>query len=138
VTLYLDSSALLRLVLREAGFLPEIRSADALVSSELLAVECPRTIDRLRLQGALSLEEAVARRNAIAEWLEAVDLVLLQRPVLSRAADPLPTPLGTLDAIHLATALLWREQTGLDPVVATHDAALALAARAFGLETLGA
>jgi predicted nucleic acid-binding protein len=138
VTLYLDSSALLRFVLREAGFLPEIRSADALVSSELLAVECPRTIDRLRLQGALSLEEAVARRNAIAEWLEAVDLVLLQRPVLSRAGDPLPTPLGTLDAIHLATALLWREQTGLDPVVATHDAALALAARAFGLETLGA
>ncbi len=138
MTLYLDSSALLRFVLREAGFLPEIRSADALVSSELLAVECPRTIDRLRLQGALSLEEAVARRNAIAEWLEAVDLVLLQRPVLSRAGDPLPTPLGTLDAIHLATALLWREQTGLDPVVATHDAALALAARAFGLETLGA
>lgn len=138
MTLYLDSSALLRLVLREAGSLEEIRSADALVSSELLAVECPRTIDRLRLQGALSLEEAVAMRNATAEWLEAVDLVLLQRPVLSRAADPLPTPLGTLDAIHLATALLWREQTGLDPVVATHDAALALAARAFGLETLGA
>ncbi len=138
MTLYLDSSALLRLVLREAGSLEEIRSADALVSSELLAVECPRTIDRLRLQGALSLEEAVAMRNATAEWIEAVDLVLLQRPVLSRAADPLPTPLGTLDAIHLATALLWREQTGLDPVVATHDAALALAARAFGLETLGA
>ena len=138
MTLYLDSSALLRLVLREAGSLEEIRSADVLVSSELLAVECPRTIDRLRLQGALSLEEAVATRNAIAEWLEAVDLVLLQRPVLSRAADPLPTPLGTLDAIHLATALLWREQAGLDPVVATHDAALARAARAFGLETLGA
>jgi predicted nucleic acid-binding protein len=138
VTLYLDSSALLRLVLREADSLEEIRSADVLVSSELLAVECPRTIDRLRLQGALSLEEAVATRSAIAEWLEAVDLVLLQRPVLSRAGDPLPTPLGTLDAIHLATALLWREQTGLDPVVATHDAALALAARAFGLETLGA
>jgi predicted nucleic acid-binding protein len=138
VTLYLDSSALLPLVLREADSLEEIRSADVLVSSELLAVECPRTIDRLRLQGALSLEEAVATRSAIAEWLEAVDLVLLQRPVLSRAGDPLPTPLGTLDAIHLATALLWREQTGLDPVVATHDAALALAARAFGLETLGA
>ena len=138
MTLYLDSSALLRLVLREADSLEEIRSADVLVSSELLAVECPRTIDRLRLQGALSLEEAVATRSAIAEWLEAVDLVLLQRPVLSRAGDPLPTPLGTLDAIHLATALLWREQTGLDPVVATHDAALALAARAFGLETLGA
>jgi predicted nucleic acid-binding protein len=138
VKLYLDSSALLRLVLREAGALDEIRSAQALVSSELLAVECPRTIDRLRLQGALSLEEASVRRTAVAEWLEAVDLVLLQRSVLARASDPFPTPIGTLDAIHLATALLWREQMGQDLVVATHDGGLALAARAFGLETLGA
>lgn len=135
---YLDSSALLRLVLREPGALDELRSAETLVSSELLAVECPRTIDRLRLQDVLSLEEAVARRGAVDEWLEVVDLVLLQRSVLSRASEPLPTPLGTLDALHLATALLWREQTGQDLVMATHDGGLALAARAFGLETLGA
>ena len=135
---YLDSSALLRLVLREPGALEQLQTAEALVSSELLAVECPRTIDRLRLQGALSLEEAVARRDAVAEWLEAVDLVLVQRSVLSRACVPLPTPLGTLDALHLATALLCREQTGKSLVVATHDGGLALAARAFGFETLGA
>jgi predicted nucleic acid-binding protein len=138
VIAYLDSSALLRLVLREPGALDELRSAESLVSSELLAVECPRTIDRLRLQDVLSLEEAVARRGAVDEWLEAVDLVLLQRSVLWRASEPLPTPLGTLDALHLATALLWREQTGQDLVMATHDGGLALAARAFGLETLGA
>ena len=135
---YLDSSALLRLVLREPGALEELPSAETLVSSELLAVECLRTLDRLRLQGALSLEETVARRDAVVDWLEAVDLVLLQRSVLSRASEPLPTPLGTLDALHLATALLWREQTGKDLVMATHDEGLALAARAFGLETLGA
>ena len=135
--IYLDSSALLRLVLREAGALEQVRSAEALVSSELLAVECPRTVDRLRLQGALSLEEAVVRRDAVAEWLEAVDLVLLQRSVLSRASEPLPVPLGTLDALHLATALLWREQTGKDLVMATHDGGLAFGARSFGIETLG-
>jgi predicted nucleic acid-binding protein len=138
VIAYLDSSALLRLVLREPGALDELRTADTLVSSELIAVECPRTIDRLRLQGTLSLEEAVARRDAVAGWLEAVDLVLLQRSVLARASEPLPTPLGTLDALHLATALLWREQTGKDLVMATHDGGLALGARAFGLATLGA
>ena len=135
---YLDSSALLRLVLREQGALEELPSAETLVSSELLAVECLRALDRLRLQGALSLEEALARRDAVVDWLEAVDLVLLQRSVLSRASEPFPTPLGTLDALHLATALLWREQWGKDLVIATHDEGLALAARAFGLETLGA
>lgn len=135
---YLDSSALLRLILREPGGLEQLRSAEALVSSELVAAECPRTIDRLRLQGSLSLDQAVARRDAVGEWLEAVDLVLLQRSVLSRASEPFPVPLGTLDALHLATALLWREQTGKDLVMATHDGELALAARAFGIETLGA
>jgi predicted nucleic acid-binding protein len=137
VILYLDSSALLRIVLREAGALEEVRKAEALVSSELLAVECPRTLDRLRLQGALSLEEAVVRREAVTEWLEAVDLVLLQRSVLSRASEPLPVPLGTLDALHLATALLWQEQQAKSLVMATHDGNLALAARSFGIETLG-
>jgi predicted nucleic acid-binding protein len=137
VTAYLDTSALLRLVLREPGALEELRSSDALVSSELIAVESSRTIDRLRLQGSLTTAEAADRVKALGEWLEAIDLVLLRPPVLSRASDPLPVPLGTLDTIHLATALIWRERIGALPVVATHDAALALAARSFGFDILG-
>ena len=134
---YLDTSALLRLVLGEPGALTGLLRAEALVSSELLAVESLRTIDRLRLQGALSAEEASSRRATVNEWLEAVDLVLLQRPVLARASEPLPTPLGTLDALHLATALVWRERTQQPLVVATHDRDLALAARSYGFEVLG-
>lgn len=134
---YLDTSALLRLVLREAGALEELRSYDRLVSSELIAVESCRTIDRLRLQGSLSTEEAASRVLVVAEWLDAIDLVLLRPPVLSRASEPLPTPLGTLDALHLATALIWRDRMRDPLVVATHDAALALAARAFGFEVRG-
>jgi hypothetical protein len=63
--------------------------------------------------------------------------MLLRPPVLSRAGEPLPTPLGTLDAIHLASALTWRERMGALPMMATHDAALGLAARAFGFEVRG-
>jgi predicted nucleic acid-binding protein len=138
VIVYLDTSALLRLVLRESGALEQLRDAEALVSSELLVVESLRTIDRLRLQGTVSVEDATRRRAIVEEWLDAVDLVLLQPPILSRASDPLPVPLGTLDALHLATALVWRERMGRPVVMATHDASLALAARAFGLEVLGA
>ena len=134
---YLDTSALLRLVLREPGALEEIRSCEGLVSSELLAVESMRTLDRLRLQGALSIDEVAVRQRAVAEWLEAVDLVLLRRSVLVRASEPLPTPLGTLDALHLATALVWRERTQQALVLATHDRDLAVAGRSFGIETLG-
>lgn len=134
---YIDTSALLRLVLREAGSLDELRSCESLVSSELVAVESFRTIDRLRLQGSLSTEEAAARLVVVTEWLEAIHLVLLRAPVLGRAGDPLPTPLGTLDAVHLATALVWRDRMRQPLVVATHDAALALAARSFGLDVIG-
>jgi predicted nucleic acid-binding protein len=137
VNLYLDSSALLRLVLAEAGALQEVRKADLLVSSELLGVESRRTIDRLRHQGALSSDEAVARLEILDDWLEAVDLVLLRAPILNRAAEPLPMPLGTLDALHLATALVWRDRMAGPLTVATHDTALALAARAFGFGVLG-
>lgn len=134
---YLDTSALLRLVLREPGALEELRSCDALVASELIAVESLRTIDRLRLQGALSTEDAAARREATMEWLEAVDLVLLQRPILARASEPLPTALGTLDALHLSTALVWQDRMGQKLVMATHDRDLALAARSFGFDVRG-
>ena len=134
---YVDTSALLRLVLREAGALDELRSYDSLVSSEVIAVESCRTIDRLRLQGSLSTDEAASRLLVVTEGLEAIDLVLLRPSVLSRASEPLPTPLGTLDALHLATALIWRDRMRDPLVVATHDAALALASRAFGFEVLG-
>ncbi|MGD8895678.1 MAG: type II toxin-antitoxin system VapC family toxin [Acidobacteriota bacterium] len=135
---YVDTSVLLRLVLREPGGLEELRSLEGLVSSELLAVESLRTIDRLRLQGALSMDETAASRAAVDDWLEAVDLVLLQRPILARASDPFPTPLGTLDALHLATVLVWRDRMKQALVLATHDGGLALAARAFGIEVVGA
>jgi predicted nucleic acid-binding protein len=137
VIAYIDTSALLRIVLREPGALDDLRSCEALVSSELTAVESARTIDRLRLHGALTADEAATRLRSINEWMEAIDLVLLQPPVLSRAAEPMPMPLGTLDALHLATALIWRDRMGALAAVATHHAALGGAARAFGFDVLG-
>jgi predicted nucleic acid-binding protein len=137
VIAYLDTSALLRIVLREAGALEDLQSYDALVSSELIVVESARTIDRLRTQGSLTADEAADRNRAVRDWLEATDLVLLRPAVLSRASDPMPVAIGTLDAIHLATALIWRERVGALPQMATHDSTLGTAARIFGFEVRG-
>lgn len=49
----------------------------------------------------------------------------------------MPTSLVTLDAIHLATALLWRERMGPLTTIATHDSALVIAARTFGFDVRG-
>lgn len=134
---YVDSSVVLRLVLGQPGRLAEWKDIDTGVASGLLEVECLRTIDRLQLLGELSVEAAAARREAIFRVLDALELVELTAAVLHRAAQPMPAPLGTLDAIHLATVEMWREGRQRELVVATHDRALALAARASGFRVLG-
>jgi predicted nucleic acid-binding protein len=128
---------LLRVVLGQRDALPQWRSIDRGVASALVEVECLRTLDRLRLAEGLKDDEIALRREAVYRLLEAIEVVELTRPVLSRATQPLPTALGTLDAIHLATALLWRERTETRLVMATHDAALGTAARASGLTVVG-
>ena len=57
--------------------------------------------------------------------------------VLEFAGRALPVSLRTLDAIHLASAVLWRDAEDPDLVMATHDRSLGSAARAFGLEVIG-
>jgi hypothetical protein len=137
VIAYLDSSVLLRKVLGQPGSLREWAAIRTGVASALAETECLRTLDRLRLRAGLSDAELARRREAVFRLLESIQLVEVTGPVLARAAQPLPTELGTLDAIHLATATLWREHTRGDLVMATHDAALATAARACGLMVVG-
>lgn len=134
---YLDSSTILRIVLGQANALKEWRSIMQGVASALVEVECLRTLDRLRLAEGLKDAEIAARRETVFRLLEAIEVVELTRPILSRAAQPLPTALGTLDAIHLSTALLWKERTRADLVMATHDEGLATASRASGLRVVG-
>jgi len=47
----------------------------------------------------------------------------------------MPTELGTLDAIHLATAVPWKDMSRVDLVLATRDDALGQARP--GARTLG-
>ncbi len=134
---YLDSSVLLRVVLRQRNALKEWRAIEQGIASALVEVECLRTLDRLRMAEGLQDDDIAVRREAVFRLLEAMEVIEPTRPVLARAAQPLPTALGTLDAIHLATALLWQERTGTDLTVATHDIALGTAARASGLRVVG-
>ena len=134
---YVDSSVLLRKVLRQSGSLEEWTVIQTGVASALVETECLRTLDRLRLRANLSDRDLSRRRAAVFRLLESMELVEVTAPVLARAAQPLPTELGTLDAIHLATALLWSERIGAGLVMATHDVALGTAARACGLRVVG-
>jgi len=134
---YIDASVLLRVALRQSDALPEWRQIEQGVSSALIMTESLRTLDRLRLRAKLSDEQVASRRSTILQLIASLELVELDTIVLDRAAQPMPTELGTLDAIHLATALLWKEVSGPELTMATHDAALGLAARAHGFRVVG-
>jgi predicted nucleic acid-binding protein len=134
---YVDASVLLRMTLGQPNALPEWPTVERGVASALVRAESLRTLDRLRLSARLSDAEIASRRGAVLALIDTFDIVQIDATVLDRASQPMPTELGTLDAIHLATALLWREMTEADLVMATHDGALALAARAHGLAVVG-
>jgi predicted nucleic acid-binding protein len=137
VIAYVDASVVLRLVLRQPNALTEWPRVERGVGSALVRTESLRTLDRARLRANLADADVAERRAAILELVATLDIVELDSVVLDRAAQPMPTALGTLDAIHLATALLWREVNGAELVMATHDGALALGARAHGLSVIG-
>jgi predicted nucleic acid-binding protein len=100
--IYLDTSALLKLIFHEAGsdaLVEYLPPGATHVSSTLLLVEARRGIAR-RAPGRLpELDVMLAR----------IKLVGISDAVIE-AAGRLPDPmLRSLDAIHLATALLIRE-----------------------------
>ncbi len=134
---YLDSSVILRLVLGQPGRLKEWEEVEVAVTSHLTETECLRTLDRFRLVARISDAGLASRRSLTYRLIRGMERVEVTSEILSRASNPLPTVLGTLDAIHLATAEAWREWTASDLVFATHDAALGRAARACGVSVIG-
>ena len=133
---YVDSSVVLRIVLGQPNPLPEWSGVQRAISSELLRVECLRTIDRLRIRAGLDDRTVAERRAALLETVGAIDLVALDAGVLGRAAEPFPTLVRTLDALHLAAAIAVREEIP-DVVFLTHDVTLGLAAAAMGFDVRG-
>lgn len=134
---YLDSSVLLRWLLDEPGQLDPATVTQPMTSA-LAEVEIFRTFDRLRMRNSFT-PAALADLHASAhDLLVRILIVHVSSPILARAAQPFPTPLRTLDALHLSTALLWREQRGGGAIqFATHDQELGLAARASGFAVTG-
>ncbi len=134
---YVDSSVLLRLVFGERSSLGEWSRMQRCVTSALTSVECRRALDRRRFVDAVDATELTLRRTALFKVIERCEVVDPGSEVLLRVSEPFHAPLGTLDAIHLATALLVRGRTEPPLRMATHDVALGLAARSHGLVVVG-
>jgi predicted nucleic acid-binding protein len=136
LNVYLDSSVVVRIVFGEPDPLAIWSRIERPVSSQMLGVECLRTLDRFRLRAHLDGRAFGERRRAMLDLIAAIEIVPLEGSILERAGDPFPTSLGTLDAIHLASALAVRDELP-EMVFATHDDELGLAASSMGFDVEG-
>lgn len=101
---YLDSSVLLRILLGQPGRLREWARIETGVASRLVEVECLRVLDRLRLSGAVDDARLADQREALYRLTGSVELVEVTPAVLAAASRPMPTVIGTMDAIHLVVS----------------------------------
>lgn len=134
---YVDSSVILRIIFGEDNPLKFTKDLLYIVSSDVLKVECFRTIDRLRHHLRLSDKEIAERLELFHTAIRSIRFVRLDSEILERASQPFPTVIRTLDALHLSTAILWKHQEGEPITFLTHDQQLGQAAKAMGFEVLG-
>jgi predicted nucleic acid-binding protein len=137
VIAYIDTSVLLRVLLQQPGILKEWDQLEIGLASVLLRVEALRGLDFLWHRRELDAAELFDKRQRLAEFWERLDLKEITPPILDIAAQPFPTPIRTLDAIHLATAIVSRRRAERPLVFATHDTQLARAARAMHFDVIG-
>ena len=138
MTVYLDTSTVIRALVGPGAVLRGWGQWDDAYASELMGVEARRVLDRLRLERALDDEGLATAHEALGAIERAIGSIRLTRSILLRASQPMPTAVKTVDAIHLASALLFEEQRGAGIVFGTHDRRQAVAARALGLAVVGA
>lgn len=127
--IYLDSSVALAHLLAEDRFPPEDLWQRQLVSSRLLEYEVWNRINARRLDRS--------HGDAVRTLIGRVALLELAAPVLTRALDPFPIPVRTLDALHLSSIEFLRlrhQQIEL----ASYDERLIAGARALHIPLYGA
>jgi len=137
MNVYLDTSVVLRRLLRQRGSLGDWGAWERAYASVLMRVEALRTVDRLRLEGFLDDKGRAAVHRQLQIVCGSIHMVSLTDEILERAGQPLPTILGTLDALHLATALVVQREEKLSLVFLTHDDRLSLAAQTLSFATRG-
>jgi predicted nucleic acid-binding protein len=126
--LYLDSSALVKLVLPEAesaALLESLAAWPVRLTSEIAQVEVLRAVRR-----ATTEPEVEERAEKV---LAGLHLVKMDPDILARAARLEPRTVRSLDAIHLASALSLGDDMG---AIMIYDAALAAAAAGCGLTVI--
>jgi predicted nucleic acid-binding protein len=134
---FIDSSVILRKLLHEPQPLGEWARLTP-YASRLLALEMARVLERYHWLRKIDDVQLTLLQEESRRLLAATVVIPMSERILLEAARPMGAVVGTLDAIHLATAMELRRELGASVTFATHDRQLATAARMNGFVVLGA
>ena len=128
---YLDTSVFLEWLFKENSdkYRPP---GEQIVSSDLLRVESRRTFHRLRLENKIDDSGFVRLQTVFQDFWHTIHVVSVDEAILELSAGTFPTIIGTLDAIHLSTALLYQKYKKVSLTIITEDKQLRTTAQACG------
>jgi hypothetical protein len=139
VRLYAESSAVLVWLLDQEGA-PIVRrslaAAEDVISSDLTLIESDRALHRLVARGSLTPTASAELQARLATTVRGWNVMPIGPAVVDRARQPFPgDSIRSLDAIHLAAALVARSEIG-DLVLLSVDDRLRMDAEALGFRVL--
>lgn len=122
--IYVDTSVALAELLSEDRRPPASLWSESPIASRLLEYEVWTRLHAYEL--------AESHGEAARLLIGRIALLELAPPLLARALDPFPTPVRTLDALHLASVEYLREK-GQSVGLASYDRRMIIAAEAMGI-----
>lgn len=138
MTLYLDTSALVKRYVSERGSLDLIAltsAAEATATSLVTRAEVAAALARAVRVGIIDIESGRrAQRRFSREWPNLARIPITEALVFRAETLAWDHGLRGYDAVHLAAALTWRDSIGRDVVLATFDRQLWEAAPEAGLQ----
>jgi predicted nucleic acid-binding protein len=136
---YMDTSAYLKLFISERGSEDALVQArrSKLLSSAILPVECVSALSRRHRLG--EIEDAVLETllKTIKKHILSVEIIRITDEILNKAEDVcLRSEARAMDAIHIASALVFQESAGINVGFITSDTKQAESVRITGMKTL--
>ena len=141
MTVYVESSAVLAWLLTEARgaeVQDVLYGSETTLASDLTLIECERTLRRVARLHPTRVADIDALDVRLAEVASTWIVEEISRAVVDRARQPFPDDaIRTLDAIHLATAVVLRAAVA-DVEILSLDERIRANARALGFRVLPA
>lgn len=139
MTGYLDSSVLLSILFQQGDTRSVLNDSriTQVISSRLLRIECLQSFHRLHASSGMNEVDIARQYQELHRAFRYIEWIPISEEVVREAENPIPGNLRALDAIHLASALLWSEsRPGESLLFLTSDQRLGRAARMKGFEVI--